>query len=420
MKAGNWNSYIDSDEGKAVFEKLYGRRAESQKERWGKLASHFDADQDIHLFSAPGRTEIGGNHTDHQHGRVLAAAVDLDIAAVACASDDNTVRYISEDFSVKPVDLGCLEVQAEEVNTTESLIRGIASAFVQRGYQVGGAVICAGSEVLPGSGMSSSAAFEVLIASVFSGLYNDDKVDPVEKAIIGQYAENVYFGKASGLMDQTASSCGGCVAIDFKDPAAPVIERIGLDLSSYGLSLVLTDCRQSHADLSGEYSLIPGEMNAAAQVCGYEHLDGVDMELLLSKAAEIRETCGDRALLRAYHFINETQRAKQEADALRNGDIEGLLDLVKASGRSSWMYLQNVSVGADPVHQSLAVGLMLSEQVLKDEGAWRVHGGGFAGTIQAFVPDHKKQEYINAMESVFGEGCCYDRQIRADGGVMLK
>ncbi len=419
MKRTEWDDFVLSAEGQHVLARLYGKNSKTQTERWAQILREVPEDRDIHLFSAPGRTEIGGNHTDHQHGRVLAGAVDLDIAAAAYAVEEPVIRYISKDFAVKPVDLTDLSVRADEVNTTESLIRGIAAAFRERGYRIGGAVIRAESEVLPGSGMSSSAAFEILIATVLSGLYNENRVTPVEKAIMGQYAENVYFGKASGLMDQTASSVGGCVAIDFADPASPVIEKIEFDLEKYGLSLVLTDCRQSHADLSDEYSLIPSEMNAAAAVLGKEHLAGTEMDELLAHAAEIREKCGDRALLRAFHFVNETERAKKEAEALKEDDLQRFLDLVKESGRSSWNYLQNVSVGSDTEHQSLAVGLMLSEYILADRGAWRVHGGGFAGTIQAFVPDDIKERYIGLMESVFGKDCCYDRQIRNDGGIMI-
>ncbi|MDO4192418.1 MAG: galactokinase family protein [Erysipelotrichaceae bacterium] len=392
-----------------------------ETKRWTALLDHFtDQDADVHLFSAPGRTEIGGNHTDHQNGRVLAAAISLDTAGAACKTDDMKVVYESLGFTVNPVDLTDLSVREEEKNTTESLIRGIAAGFVNRGYKVGGLKIYAESQVLPGSGMSSSAAFEVLIGTIFSGLYNEGKVTPVEIAIIGQYAENVYFGKGSGLMDQTASACGGCVAIDFDDPAHPQIERLDWDLERDHLSLVLTDCKQSHADLSGEYTEIPEEMFAAARICGAEKLHKVTMEDLLKHAGEIREQAGDRSFLRAYHFLNETNRAKQEADALRAGNTGELLRLIKESGTSSWKYLQNISVPADRKHQSLAVGLALSEEVLKDRGAYRVHGGGFAGTIQAFVPDDLLESYISLMESVFGKGCSYVLRIREAGGVMIR
>ncbi len=422
MNVQQMQDWLKDSEGAEKLTKLYGEKAlKHQQERWNTLLARFEGDREnVSLFSAPGRTEIGGNHTDHQQGRVLAAAINLDTAAVASKNDDMVIRYTSSGFTVKPVDLRDLSVREDEVNTTESLIRGIAAGFVQRGYQIGGFDITAESDVLPGSGMSSSAAFEVLIGTALSHLYNEGKVSPVEIAIVGQYAENAYFGKGSGLMDQTASSCGGCVAIDFGNPADPVIETLKWDLHEDGLALVLTDCKQSHADLSGDYTEIPNEMNAAAKVCGYEHLNMVDMETLLNNAVRIREACGDRAFLRAYHFVNETERARLEAEALKQHDTRRLLSLIRESGNSSWKYLQNISVPRDITHQSLAVGLALTDMVLKERGASRVHGGGFAGTIQAFVPEDLLAGYITTMESVFGKGCSYVLQIREEGGICVR
>lgn len=405
------------------LEKLYGKeRLESQKKRYVRILSkalESYGDVDAKIYSAPGRTEVGGNHTDHQLGRVLAASIDLDVVAIVVPTAEKVIAYSADAFSVKPVDLTQLDIKEEEKNTTESLIRGIAARFVQLGYTIGGFKCYAESDVLPGSGMSSSAAFEILIAEILSSLYNEEKVDPITQAMIGQYAENVYFGKASGLMDQMACSVGGFVTIDFYDAKNPKVKQVPFALGEAGYELILTDCKQSHADLSDEYSKVPSEMKDAAKVMGQEVLSRCTMEDLLKHAKEVREACGDRAFLRAYHFLNETDRVTREVNALMNHELSTFFDEIKASGLSSFMYLQNVYPPNDSKHESLAVGLALSENFLKEEGAWRVHGGGFAGTIQAFVPIAKASDYIHLMESVFGKGCCYALQIRSVGGVEV-
>lgn len=377
-------------------------------------------DREAVFFSAPGRTEVGGNHTDHQLGAVLAAAISLDIACIAVKTEDQSIIYTSDAFTVNPVDISDTAIHPEEQNTTEALIRGIAAGFRIRDYKTGGFSCYAESNVLPGSGMSSSAAFEVLIGTILSHFYNDGNIDPVEIAKCGQYAENVYFMKASGLMDQTASSVGGFVAIDFYDKENPRITPVLCDLDAYGYDLLITDVKASHADLSDEYSLIPQEMKLAAGLLNQDVLSRVTVDDVASHAKEIRETFGDRTFLRAYHFVKETERAKQEKEALENKDIKHFLSLVNESGRSSYMYLQNVLVKGEDRNQALALSLALSDYVLGSEGAFRVHGGGFAGTIQAFVPKAKTKEYIAVMESVFGEGCVYVLKIRSAGGYRFQ
>lgn len=419
-KISELKSCVISGEYDTELTALYGNdHLEHQRERYAHLCDEAVkrfGDRPACFASAPGRTEIGGNHTDHQLGRVVAAAIDLDIAAVAVPDDQNKIVYESDSFAVKPVDLSDLSIHDEERNTTEALIRGIAAGFASRGYRLHGFSCYAESDVLPGSGMSSSAAFEVLIGTILSSVFNHGAADAVEIAKIGQYAENVYFMKASGLMDQTASSVGGFVAIDFYDNENPVITPVHCDPGSYGYDLIITDCRASHADLSDEYSMIPAEMKAAAEVMGQEVLSRTTLQDLMAHAAEIREKCGDRAFLRSYHFLNETVRAEKEKDALMSGDFSTFLKLVAESGRSSFMYLQNVKTNGVYRQQSLAVGLAVSEYVLGSDGAFRVHGGGLAGTIQAFSPKEKTPSYIAAMESLFGEGCAHIVRIRARGG----
>ncbi len=402
---------------------LYGaEHLMQQKERYAHLCEEAEkrfGNGHACFVSAPGRTEVGGNHTDHQLGRVLAAAIDLDIASVVVPRDDMIVSYKSNGFEVKDIDLSDLAIHEEERNTTESLIRGIAAAFAKNGHALHGFNCYAESNVLPGSGMSSSAAFEVLIGTIFSYVFNEEKVDPVTIAKYGQFAENQYFMKGSGLMDQMACSVGGFVAIDFYDQVEPVIEHVDYDLSAHGYDLIITDCKASHADLSDEYTLMPQEMKAAAHVMGQEVLSRVTMNDLLSHANKIREECGDRAFLRSYHFLNETERAKDEKLALAAGDLSHFLELVTESGHSSFMYLQNVKANGIDKQQSLAVGLAVSEHVLAKDGACRVHGGGLAGTIQAFCPKEKTPLYIEAMESLFGKDCSHIVRIRSVGGMKI-
>ena len=418
---------LKTDLGSGVYDvrlsSLYGSSAlQDSRDRYAALLDRALAlwgDQPACFVSAPGRTEIGGNHTDHQNGRVLAGALSLDVVGVVVPTEDNTITYMADDFAVKPVNLDDLSIHPEEKNTSEALIRGIASRFHELGHSTGGFKCFAESRVLPGSGMSSSAAFEVLIGTVLSQVFNEGNVSAVDIARIGQYAENVYFMKNSGLMDQMASSVGGFVAIDFANPEQPVIENISFDMQAAGYDLIITDSKASHADLSDEYSEIPDEMKAVAHLLHEDVLSKLTIQDLLENASLVRRTCGDRAFLRAFHFFHETKRAKMEKEALQNNDLSTFLSLVKESGRSSFMYLQNVKVNGVYKEEALAVALALSEEVLGSDGAYRVHGGGFAGTIQAFCPHDKKEAYIAMMESVFGKGCCVSARIRKDGGTVI-
>ncbi len=424
MKIVDYISLVQSGSLDETLIHLYGQdKLNRQKERYLSVLANAKEvlhDADVRMFSAPGRTEVGGNHTDHQLGRVIAAPIDLDVLAVVEKTDTLTIAYYSDAFQVKPVSLNSLQIDESEKNTTESLIRGIASKIKELGYEIGGFNVYAESDVLPGGGMSSSAAFEILIADIISRLYNDGAIDSVTEAKIGQYAENVYFGKASGLLDQMACSVGGFVTIDFKDRENPVVQQVPFDFDASGYALILTDCKQSHADLSDEYSLVPGEMKEVAHVFGKEVLSEITLEEFISNTAVIRSKCSDRAYLRAFHFLKETDRVVDEVNALKDGNMQQFLTLIKESGRSSYMYLQNVCPPGDTKHMSLAVALALSENYLGKDGAWRVHGGGFAGTIQAFVKQEQVAGYIALMESVFGKGCCYKLKIRDVGGTEIK
>lgn len=391
-----------------------GRMADAEKgfaDTFGKEAERF--------FSAPGRTEIGGNHTDHQHGCVLAAAVDLDIFGAAAKNGSRIIRIFSEGYGMEEISLDDLEVKKEEINTTASLIRGVASKITQMGYALGGLDMYTVSNVLKGSGISSSAAYEVLVGTVINALYCENKLTPVEIAQIGQYAENVYFGKMSGLMDQTASSVGGVVAIDFRDNANPVVRKLDFDFTKAGYALCIIDSGADHADLSDEYSAIPMEMRQVAAHFGKEVLREVALADFLTDMAAVREKAGDRATLRAYHFLKDNQRAIDEAAALEAGDFDKFLSLVKESGYSSFMYLQNVYVSGSVQHQEVAYALAACEAALAGKGAYRVHGGGFAGTIQAFVPQEMLAGFVEQMENAVGKGRCHVLSIRPAGGTEL-
>ncbi|MBR6044897.1 MAG: galactokinase [Ruminococcus sp.] len=396
---------------------------EMQRARYAMAVNEFEklySTLPVRLFSAPGRTEVGGNHTDHNHGRVMAAGVSLDVIAAVIPTDDGIIEVKSAGFPLDKVDISELEVRKDEEGTSAALIRGVAAGFVKNGHKIGGFKAYTTTNVLKGSGLSSSAAFEVLIGTILNGLYNDHSVSDVEIAQLSQYAENVYFGKPSGLMDQMASSVGGFITIDFADPSQPVINSIDFDLEASGCKLCIVDTKGSHADLTPEYAAIPAEMKEIAAFFGREVLRGVSRAQLLENIAELREQFGERAVLRALHFVDENERVLREAEALRKGDLEGFFAAVKESGRSSYMYLQNVFASADPAHQGLSLALYLAAEVLGDEGAYRVHGGGFAGTIQAFVPDGKVGEFIRTMESAFGERCCYLLSVRPFGGTEVK
>ena len=368
-------------------------------------------------FSAPGRTEIGGNHTDHQRGRVLAAAVDLDTLAAVRRSGTGTIRILSEGYPMSVVELDKLEPQEGEINSTPALIRGVAARFVQLGCKVEGFDAYCTSTVLPGSGLSSSAAYEVLIGTIINGLFFDGKVSQPEIAMIGQYAENVFFGKPCGLMDQTASAVGNLVSIDFFDKDKPVITPVDFDFSACGHALCIIDTRASHADLTDEYAAIPMEIKQVCAHFGCEVLTQIDEEDFYAAIPALRLECGDRAVLRCVHFYQDNARVPKQVAALEKGDFDAFLKLVSESGRSSWMYLQNVIPAGYKEHQDVAVSLALCEHYLQGRGAYRVHGGGFAGTVQAFVPFDLLPEFRAGIDAALGQGACHVLSIRPQGGV---
>ncbi|MBR5816601.1 MAG: galactokinase, partial [Anaerotignum sp.] len=367
------------------------------------------------IFSAPGRTEIGGNHTDHQHGCVLAAAVDMDILAAALPNGTKKIRILSEGFAPDEVDLTALSIKEDEINTSAALIRGVAAKLTELGYDVEGFDLYATSNVLKGSGLSSSAAYEVMLGHVMNGLFCNNEISAVDIARIGQYAENVYFGKKSGLMDQTASSVGGVVAIDFRDNSAPVVKKLDFRFETSGYSLCIIDSGADHADLSDEYSAIPTEMKQVAAMLGTEVLREADEALFVERLAEIRKETGDRAVLRALHFFRENRRAVQEAELLEAGDFDAFLNVVKESGQSSNIYLQNVKVEGQAFHQEVQYALAVCDMLLDGKGAFRVHGGGFAGTVQAFVPNDMLEAFRTGAEKMVGKGSCHVLSIREAG-----
>ncbi len=371
------------------------------------------------IYSAPGRSEIGGNHTDHQHGETLAASINDDAIAMVKSTDKNVVNVLSEGYDMITIDLNDIDKKDSEEGTTIALIKGVIKGVKDHGYNIGGFNAYITSNVLSGSGLSSSAAFETLIGTILSGLYNDMKIPAVEIAIIGQYAENYYFGKPCGLLDQTASSVGGLCHMDFINPKEPAVTKVDFDMESYGYSLCITDTKGSHADLTDDYAAVPKEMKEVASFFGKEVLIEVDEADVIKNAAAIREKYSDRAFLRVIHFYEENKRVNQEVEALKTGDIDTFLKTVNASGNSSYKYLQNVYTNHDVEHQNVSVALMLSELFLGNNGVARVHGGGFAGTIQAFVKNEAVADYKKKMDIVFGDGACNVLKIRKYGGMKV-
>ncbi len=378
-----------------------------------------EGDREVSLFSAPGRSEIGGNHTDHNHGLVLAAGISLDAIAVASKNDEGIIRIKSAGYPLDEVDCADLEVKDAEMGKSQSIIRGIASRFAQLGYKVGGFDASTASQVLSGSGLSSSAAFEVLVCTMLNHLYNDGKIDPVEIAKISQYSENVYFGKPCGLLDQMACSVGGFVSIDFEDTDKPIINKIDFDFASSGHSLCIVDTKGSHSDLTDEYAAVRLEMESVAEYFGKKVLRECEKKDVIANAGDISKKLSERAVIRALHFYGENEKVVLQAEALGRNDFEAFKELIIASGRSSYMYNQNVYTCKAPKNQPLSLALAVSEQILSGKGAWRVHGGGFAGTIQAFVPNDLVGVYTEAMKSIFGDDSCYVLSIRPYGGVAL-
>ncbi len=423
------NSLVEKINGgnNPLFHELYGINAtvlKEQADRYADLMSDFEKTygaDDVQVFSSPGRTEIGGNHTDHNFGRVLAGAVNLDNIAVAAANGSNTIRIKSAGYPEFQVDISELVIDESNFYTSNSLVKGICAKMKDNGYEIGGFDACIEGRVPKGSGLSSSASFEVLVGTIINELFNKGKMSAVENAIIGQWAENNFFGKPCGLMDQTACSVGGLITIDFKDPANPIVKEVDFDFVSTGFSLVITDVGGGHDDAASqaEYASLPTEMKAVAAELGANVLREVTLEQIVDKIPAIREKTGDRAILRAYHFQGDNQRVVDQVAALENNDFQSFLKMVVESGYSSYMYNQNIFDVVHKDEQVVSLALALSEMILKGSGAWRVHGGGFGGTIQAFVPQDKLGEYAKTLEHVYGEGTCHNLFIRSKGSIKL-
>ena len=423
MKTTEIKEQVVSGKYDALIENLYADPSllDYQKQRYAAALDKYQTlfgDDEVSIYSAAGRSEISGNHTDHQHGCVLAGSINLDAIGIV-SKQDHVIKVISDDFNIKPIDLNDLDKKEDELGTSEALIRGVVSKLKELGYNVGGFKAFITSDVLMGAGLSSSAAFESIIGTIIDGLYNDMKIDMVTIAKVGQYAENVYFGKPCGLMDQMACSVGSLAHINFQNPTAPFVERIEFDLDAQGYSLCITDTKGSHADLTAEYAAIPEEMKKAAACLGKEVLGQVSKKEILANLPGIREKAGDRAALRAIHYVCENERVQKEVAALRENRFGEFLRLVKESGDSSYKYLQNVYVCHDVEHQNVSIALAVSDMILGVQGANRVHGGGFAGTIQAFVPNDIVTLYKTEMEKVFGDGACDVLKIRKYGGIQV-
>ena len=408
----------------ALFKDIYLDESllDYQNKRYADAVAKFEelfGEKEVEIYSAPGRSEVGGNHTDHQLGMVLATSINLDAIAVVSKTGENIIRVVSEGYDMVEVDIEDLEEKAFEEGTTIALIRGVAANLKERGYVIGGFEAYITSDVLIGAGLSSSAAFEVIIGTILSGLFNDMSISPVLTAQAGQFAENVYFGKPSGLMDQMACSVGGLIHIDFKNPEEPVVEKVPSDFEAYKYSLCIVDTKEFHDDLTEDYAEIPAEMKKVAAFFKKKVLREVDEEEFFQQIPGLRSVLGDRPVLRALHFFEEEKRVESQVHALRNGEFEEFLSLVKASGDSSFKYLQNIYTNRAVQKQAMSVALGVSESVLKKHGVSRVHGGGFAGTIQVFVENSFVEEYRNAMDKVFGAGSCHVLKVRQHGGIQV-
>lgn len=410
----------------SFFRKLYGNDLsvlQRQAERYAGILNTFRSTfqiEEVELFSSPGRTEIGGNHTDHNHGRVLAGAVNLDNIAVAARNNSETISILSVGYPQFDVGLSDLKPNTNEYFTSASIVRGICARMQELGFKIGGFNAVIDGEVPKGSGLSSSASFEVLIGTILSCLFNENSLNPITNAVIGQYAENNYFGKPCGLMDQTACAVGGFITIDFEDPSKPLVKKVDFDFTTTGFALVITDTGGNHADLNDEYASLPAEMKSIAAALGTKVLREVSLAQIVESIPTLRDKTGDRAILRAYHFQHDNQRVVEQVEALESKNFQAFLKMVIESGYSSFMYNQNIYPSDNVKEQGVSLALALSEMVLKGHGAWRVHGGGFAGTIQAFVPDTLLETYISTLEHVFGEGACKKLFIRDKGSVRVE
>ncbi len=405
------------------FTMLYGD-VDAAKTRYAEALDEFaeiyGERDNIRLFSAPGRTEIGGNHTDHQHGLVLAGSVNLDVIAIVSANDEGVVRIKSKGYDMDELNVGELDANPAEKGRSRSLIRGVLAAFNQNGHIIGGFDAYTTSNVLKGSGLSSSAAFEVLVSTVINGLYNEGRVDAVSVAKYSQFAECEYFGKPCGLLDQMASASGGFTYADFNNPSDPVVEKINLDLSKSGHTLCVVDTGGNHANLTGDYADITIECKAVSNMLGVDFLRDANQDKFYENIAEIREKCGDRAVLRAMHIFDENDRVLTQKSALKREDFNTFFAAVKRSGESSYDLLQNVYSPSNPKTQAISLGLALTKKFLNGRGAYRVHGGGFAGTIQCYIPDRMFDAYKSMIEKVFGEGSCIKLFVRPVGGYEIK
>lgn len=405
------------------FSMLYGDVAAAHA-RYLKACESFEGifseKEGIRLFSAPGRTEVGGNHTDHQHGCVLAGGVNLDVIAVAAPNNDGKVRIKSEGYDMDVIDITELEKNTAEHGRASALIRGVLSRFKELGADISGFNAYTTSNVLKGSGLSSSAAFEVLVGNIVNGMFFNNKADEITIAKIGQYAEREYFGKPCGLLDQMASSLGGFTYADFFDPAEPITEKINLDIHSFGYTLCVVDTGGNHANLTQDYADITVECKEISNKLGVDFLRDADQNRFYNSIAELRRACGDRAVLRAFHFFNENDRVEKQKAALKAGDFEGFLKLVNESGESSYDYLQNLYSNSAVSEQGLPLAIALTKKFLNGKGACRVHGGGFAGTIQCYIPSELLADYKKTIETVFGENSCCVLNIRPVGGYEIK
>lgn len=420
-----YQEMIESTELDSIFTSIY-TDVNNAKKRLLSLIDEFkkefkiDDNHEILCFSTPGRTEIIGNHTDHQHGKVLAGAISQDIIAVGSLNNTNKIRLKSLGWDLIEMDINELEVNEKEKETTLALLRGIIASYHRKGYKpVGFDLICT-SEVLPGSGLSSSAAIEVLIAMVASKFFKAEKVNNIEWAKIGKEAENIYFGKPCGLMDQMACALGSIVYIDFKDSENPIIEPLNFDLKDHNYSLCILDVGASHANLTNAYASIPREMKEVANYFDKQYLREVEFEEFLSKVHEMKDKVSDRSILRALHFFSEQERVEAAVSAIKKNDLKAFLNYINESGKSSWMYLQNIYPDNDHTSQAMSVALALTKTFLKNEGALRVHGGGFAGTIQVFVENNKLSDYVSFIERYFGKGSCKVLTIRKLGAIVFE
>ena len=425
MKTTELLKLIKENGADARLADIYGaENVDAQRERYAEAIGEFYSiycEREVSLFSVAGRSEISGNHTDHNFGKVLAGSINLDIIAVASKTDDGVIKIKSKGFDEDCVDTKTYTSPVEsDYFKSSALIAGMAKAFSDASLKIGGYVAYTTSNVFKGSGLSSSAAFEDMVGNILNYFYNGGSVDNVEIAKMAQFAENKFFGKPCGLMDQVACAVGGFVSIDFKDPASPVIEKIDFDLSGAGYALCIVNTGGNHADLNEDYASVPAEMKAVAKYYGFEVLRKMDEATLMSDIKGLREKVGDRAILRAIHFFNENKRVEKQAEALKNKDIKTFFDYVIASGNSSFKYLQNVFTTKNVNEQGLSLALAITDNLLSGKGAaWRVHGGGFAGTIQAFVPVSEVQAYKKAIDGCFGEGACHILRIRPYGAIKV-